>query len=190
MWKTRSCSDFDLIRSRNALMTSTIPQDALDSQFMAEAISMAKEASGAGEIPIGAIIVHDGKIISRAHNRRELDQDPTAHAEVLAIRDAASVLGSWRLIDCTLYVTLEPCPMCAGALVLSRVERVVLGARDPKGGGVRTLFQIADDERLNHRLAVTEGVCQSACSSLLTDFFSEIRRRKQAGEQTKPVPEK
>lgn len=170
-------------------MTSTDTQLTLDSEFMAAAIAMAEKARAAGEIPIGAIVVHDGEVIARAHNRRELDQDPTAHAEILAIRDAATALGSWRLIDCTLYVTLEPCPMCAGALVLSRVDRLVFGARDPKGGGVRTLFQIADDERLNHRLAVTEGVCRSACSSLLSDFFSEIRRRKQAGQHTKPVPE-
>lgn len=154
-----------------------------DSDYMQMAVDLAEEAQSLGEVPIGAVIVHDGKVIARAHNRRELDQDPVAHAELLAIRQAATALASWRLIDCTLYVTLEPCAMCAGALVLARVDRLVFGCRDPKAGAVRTLYSIADDDRLNHSIEVEEGVMGERCSALLSDFFRAIRERQKAEKQ-------
>ena len=149
-----------------------------DSEYMKLAIEAAERARELGEIPVGAVIVREGEVIATAHNRRELDQDSTAHAEILAIRAAAEVLGSWRLVGTSLYVTLEPCTMCAGALVLARVDRLVFGCRDPKAGAVRSLFQIAEDERLNHRLEVVEGVSSDRCSALLSDFFAGIRARK------------
>ena len=149
-----------------------------DSHYMALAIQAAERAREQGEIPVGAVVVHADEVIATAHNRRELDQDPVAHAELLAIRDAAAALGSWRLIGASLYVTLEPCTMCAGALVLARIERVVFGCRDPKGGAVRSLYEIADDERLNHRVEVVEGVLEDRCSFLLSDFFADIRARR------------
>ena len=128
------------------------------------------------------MIVHDGEVIATAHNRRELDQDPIAHAEILAIRAAAEVLGSWRLIGTSLYVTLEPCTMCAGALILARVDRLVFGCRDLKAGAVRSLFEIAEDDRLNHRVEVVEGVLGEQCSALLSAFFAEIRARRRSGK--------
>ncbi|MBN1947137.1 MAG: nucleoside deaminase [Bradymonadales bacterium] len=141
------------------------------------AIDQAELASRLGEIPIGAVVIHEGAVIGAAHNRRELDQDPVAHAEILAIRQAARRLGSWRLLGTTLYVTLEPCAMCAGALVLARVARLVFGCRDPKAGAVRSLYQICDDNRLNHRLEIVEGVEGQRCAELLSGFFEKIRRQ-------------
>ena len=127
---------------------------------MSEAIALAREASALGEVPIGCVIVHDpsGNVIGRGYNRREIDRDPTAHAEILAMREAGKALGHWRLVDCTLVVTLEPCPMCAGAIVNARVPRLVYGCDDPKAGAVRTLYQVCTDARLNHRVDVTAGV--------------------------------
>lgn len=146
-----------------------------DRDLMQAAIAQARAAEKVGEIPIGAVVVHDGRILAAAHNRRELDQDPAGHAELLALREAARVLGSWRLVGCSLYVTLEPCPMCAGAIVLSRVERLVFGCRDPKGGAVRTLYELCEDPRLNHRVDVVEGVEADTCAALLSGFFARIR---------------
>ncbi len=149
-----------------------------DEDFMELAIAEAELALAAGEVPVGCVMVHDGKVIARGHNRRERDQDPGAHAEFLAIRDAAKVLGSWRLEGVTCYVTLEPCPMCAGALVNSRVPRVVYGCDDPKAGAVKTLFTIGNDARLNHQFELVGGVLGERCSAQLSGFFSEIRARK------------
>jgi tRNA(adenine34) deaminase len=146
-----------------------------DRTFMLRAIEEARRAGELGEIPIGAVVVREGVVIAAAHNRRELDQDPVGHAEILALRRAAALLKSWRLIDCSLYVTLEPCTMCSGALVLARLKRVVFGCRDPKGGAVRTLYEICEDERLNHRVEVVEGIEADTCSELLSDFFRAIR---------------
>lgn len=131
-----------------------------------------------GEVPIGCVIVHEptGRIIGEGFNRRETDCDPTAHAEIVAMRQAGQTLGYWRLVDCTLYVTLEPCPMCAGAMVNARVNRVVYGCADPKAGAVDTLFQICNDPRLNHRLEVVSGLLTDECASLLRDFF-QMRRK-------------
>jgi tRNA(adenine34) deaminase len=149
----------------------------LDEQWMRAAIDEAKLAEGKGEVPVGAVIVHDGAIIGRGHNLRELSQDPTTHAEMIAIREAARALGSWRLIDTTLYVTLEPCPMCAGALVNARVPRVVWGCNDPKAGATETLYTIGSDPRLNHRFECVPGVLGDECSGLLTGFFTAIRSK-------------
>ena len=153
---------------------SDIPNDEA---WMRHAIDEAKLAEEKGEVPVGAIIVHDGQIIGRGHNERELSQDPTTHAEMIAIRQAAKALGSWRLIDTTLYVTLEPCPMCAGALVNARVPRVVWGCNDPKAGATETLYTIGSDARLNHRFDCVGGVLRDECSALLTGFFSSIRAK-------------
>ena len=130
-----------------------------------------REALAAGEVPVGAVIVHEGRIIAAAHNSRETLHDPTAHAEMIAITQAAGELGDWRLKGCTLYVTLEPCPMCAGAIVQARIPRVVYGAADPKAGAVATLYQLLADRRLNHQAEVVAGVLAAECGHILTDFF-------------------
>jgi tRNA(adenine34) deaminase len=145
---------------------------------MQAALAEACKAPAVDEIPIGAVIAGpEGEIIARAHNRRHLDDDPTAHAEMLAIRQAAAVLGDWRLEGCTLAVTLEPCPMCAGAIVLARIPRLIYGATDPKGGAVETLYQLCTDERLNHRVEVIAGIEAEACGQILTDFFAAQRAK-------------
>ena len=148
-----------------------------DEHWMRAAIDEARLAEGKGEVPVGAVIVHDDEIIGRGHNLRELSQDPTTHAEMIAIREAAEALGSWRLIDTALYVTLEPCPMCAGALVNARVPRVVWGANDPKAGATVTLYTIGSDPRLNHRFECVPGVLADECSALLSSFFAAIRAK-------------
>lgn len=147
----------------------------IDIYFMQKALLEAKKAEKIGEVPIGAIIVKNNKIIARGYNRREIDNDPLGHAEIIAIKKAAKKLGQWRLSDCTLYVTLEPCPMCAGAIVNARIPRLVFGCTDPKAGAVQTLFQIGQDKRLNHCLKVTVGVETNASSHLLTSFFKKLR---------------
>jgi tRNA(adenine34) deaminase len=145
-------------------------------QHMRAAIDEARAAAGAGEVPVGCVIVAaDGSIVGRGRNRRERDADPTAHAEVLAIREAAKAVGGWRLVDVTLYVTQEPCPMCAGAIVNARVPRVVFGCDNPKAGAVRTLYRLLEDARLNHRCEVTGGVLADECASELTRFFEALR---------------
>ncbi len=148
-----------------------------DQRWMREALVEARRAAEQGEVPIGCVIVRQGEIIARAHNRREMDRDPLAHAELLAIRQAARVVGGWRLLDCILFVTLEPCAMCAGACVNSRIERVVYGTPDPKGGFCGTLGNLVQDSRLNHRMEVTAGVLQTECEAQLKAFFAALRRR-------------
>lgn len=147
-----------------------------DRRFMRAAVEQAEAARAWGDVPIGAVVVADGAIIAGAGNRRAVDNDPTAHAELLAIRAAAAARGDWRLTDCTLYVTLEPCVMCAGAIVLARLAAVVYGATDPKAGAVASLYTILDDSRLNHQPAVTGGVMADTCAELLKDFFRRQRR--------------
>ena len=147
----------------------------LDRSLMREAIAEARRAACAGEAPVGAVIVLGGKIIARAHNLKESLGDPTAHAEVLAIRQAAGSLGAWRLSGATLYVTLEPCPMCAGAIVQARMERLVYGAYDPKAGAAGTLLDIPRDMRLNHWVSVTGGVLAEECGAIMAGFFSDCR---------------
>ena len=149
-----------------------------DEQFMQEAIAEAKKAGDKLEVPIGAVIVKDGLVIARGHNLRETDQVATRHAEIAAIEAANSTVGSWRLEDCTMYVTLEPCSMCAGAIVLSRIPRVVYGATDPKAGCVGTLMNLLTDSRLNHQAEVITGVLEAECSGLLRDFFKQIRKQR------------
>jgi tRNA(adenine34) deaminase len=146
-----------------------------DETMMQHAIALAKQAKAIDEVPIGAVVFQAGEIVGEGFNRKEIDNDPTAHAEMIAIADAAQRLGRWRLQDCTLVVTLEPCPMCAGALVSARMERVVYGASDPKAGACRSLYEISDDLRLNHRCEVTSGVLADECGDLLTQFFKAKR---------------
>ncbi len=143
--------------------------------FMRRAYREAQAALEAGEVPVGAVIVHDGRVIAEAHNQREGLNDPTAHAEMIAITQAAAALSSWRLEGCTLYVTLEPCPMCAGAIVQARIPTVVYGARDPKAGAVDSLFHLLNDARLNHRCDVVDGVLGPECGAILTEFFRQQR---------------
>ena len=157
---------------------SHAPSLAEDERFMAEALAEARRAGAAGEVPVGAVVVVAGQVVARAGNRREGSGDPLAHAEILAIRDAARVGGGWRLEGATLYVTLEPCAMCAGALVNARVERLVFGAHDPKAGFCGSLGDLVRDPRLNHRLDVTHSVLEKTCSRLLKDFFTVLRRAR------------
>jgi len=145
---------------------------------MREALAEARAAGDRGEVPVGAVVVLDGECVGRGANRREQSQDPTAHAEIVALRAAARVLGSWRLEDCVMYVTLEPCAMCAGALVNARMGRLVYGAIDPKGGFCGTLGDLVRDPRLNHCMAVSSGILESECREVLTRFFGELRARK------------
>jgi tRNA(adenine34) deaminase len=149
-----------------------------DQRFMQMALAEAAAAAAEDEVPIGAVIVHEGQVLAAAHNQREQLRDPTAHAEMIAITQAATALDSWRLENCTLYVTLEPCPMCAGAIVQSRVKRVVYGADDPKAGAVKTLYQLLEDSRLNHRAEVTAGVLAEECGRVLSEFFQRKRVAK------------
>lgn len=143
--------------------------------WMRHALGEAQAAFEEEEVPVGAVIVHQERIIAMAHNQRETLKDPTAHAEMIAITQAAQALESWRLLDCILYVTLEPCPMCAGAIVQSRIPTVVYGATDPKGGACHTLYQITSDARLNHQAAVIGGVLQDECRGILQEFFARQR---------------
>jgi tRNA(adenine34) deaminase len=146
------------------------------SSAMEAAIEQARSALVHGDVPVGALVVRDGAIIAARHNERELTDDPSAHAEMLAIRDAAAVVGRWRLDDCTLVVTLEPCPMCAGAMVNARIGRLVYGATDPKAGAAGSLMNLVADPRLNHRLPVVSGVEAARCGALLVEFFAARRR--------------
>ncbi len=156
----------------------TLPFDAelLPAEhWMRFALDQAMQAYEEGEVPVGAVIVEGGRIVGEGHNQRETLNDPTAHAEMIALTQAAETLGSWRLLDCTLYVTLEPCPMCAGALVQARIPRVVYGTPDPKAGACHSLYQITSDPRLNHQVLVTAGVLQDQCRQILQDFFAQQR---------------
>lgn len=148
-----------------------------DEYWMSLAIEEAQKAAELGEVPIGAIIVHDDEIVGSGFNRREIDRDPTAHAELLAIREASNTLGGWRILRSTLYVTLEPCPMCAGAIVQARIDRVVYGARDPKAGCAGTLMNLLQEDRFNHQVEVAPGVLEEECSKLLKDFFRQLRNK-------------
>ena len=149
-------------------------------QWMRRALILADQAAALGEVPIGAVLVRDGQVVAEAYNLRELDNLATAHAELLTIQRANEALGVWRLEGCTLYVTLEPCPMCAGALIMARVETVVYGARDPKGGCAGSLMNLLEDERFNHRPTVIEGVLAEECGAKLSAFFRQLRERNKA----------
>ena len=170
------CRRFKSSRALQFFMSSRV-----DEVFMLEALKEAQKAFDEDETPVGAIVVKDGDILARAHNQREQLIDPTAHAELIAVKAAAAKLSSWRLLDTTVYVTLEPCPMCAGALVLARVKRLVFGAFDPKAGAVGTLMNLLDDARLNHQVEVLGGVLEEESKSLLRNFFL-LKRKKLSGE--------
>lgn len=147
----------------------------LDAIYMAQALRLADVAAARGDVPVGALVVQDGSIVGTGLNTREAEADPTGHAEINALREACRRAGRWRVDGATLYVTLEPCPMCAGALVNARVARLVYGASDPKAGAARTLYNLCDDPRLNHRMAVHAGVLADPCARVLTDFFRQAR---------------
>jgi tRNA(adenine34) deaminase len=149
-----------------------------DELYMALALEQARLAGDLGEVPIGAVVICDGAVVSHGMNRREIDHDPAGHAEFLAIREAAARLQRWRLSDCTVYVTLEPCPMCAGLMHQARVARCVFGASDPKAGALGSLYDLSSDERLNHRFEVTSGILHEESSSLLQDFFRGLREER------------
>lgn len=151
--------------------------DELDRVYMEEALVLARRALESEDVPVGAIVVREGRIIGRGHNQREHLQDPTAHAEIIALTAAAQAAHCWRLDGCTMYVTLEPCAMCAGALVLARLDRLVYGATDPKAGACGSLFNIQQDARLNHRVETASGVLAEPCAELLRAFFRERRRK-------------
>ena len=151
-----------------------------NTRYMHYAIQEAERARDVGEVPVGCVIVHEGEIIGKAHNQRETLQDPTAHAEILAITQAAAHMGSWRIEDAKLYVTLEPCPMCSGAIILARIAEVYFGATDPKAGAVDSLYQLLNDSRLNHRAEVLSGVLAVGCGEILTRFF---RKKREQGKK-------
>jgi tRNA(adenine34) deaminase len=163
-------------------MTDNAGDGTVHERFMREALAEAELAAQAGDVPVGCVLVRDGEIIARAHNHRQRVQDPTAHAELIALRAASQSIGSFRLIGVTAYVTLEPCPMCAGALVNARVPRVVYGCDDPKAGAVRSLYNIGTDARLNHRFELVAGVLGDACSAQLSGFFADLRRQRARSE--------
>ena len=159
-------------------MTKSVEMSVLEQdhgRFMVAALQQAQNAMEADEVPVGAVIAYKNQIIARAHNQRETLNDPTAHAEMIALTQAASYLDSWRLEGCTMYVTLEPCPMCAGALVLARIDRLVYGPTDPKAGACETLYNIPEDERLNHRIEVISGFLEEPCRAILQEFFTHKR---------------
>jgi len=149
--------------------------DNIDQRFMKLAIDQAFIAADNGDVPVGTVIVFEGIVIAKAHNQRQLLNDPTAHAEIIALTQAAEAVGNWRLNGCTIYVTLEPCPMCAGALVMARIDRLVFGCEDPKAGACGSLYNIVQDERLNHSVDITSGVLDTECGQVLSNFF-KVRR--------------
>ncbi len=160
-----------------------------DERYMKEAVRQAKKAYALGEVPIGCVIVHDGKIIGRGYNRRNTDKSTLSHAEIIAIRKAGRVIGDWRLEDCTLYVTLEPCQMCAGAIVQARIPRVVMACMNPKAGCAGSVLNIFDMPQFNHQVESVRGVMESECAQMLRTFFKELRIRNKAGKEAKELSE-
>ncbi|HXG51962.1 MAG TPA: tRNA adenosine(34) deaminase TadA [candidate division Zixibacteria bacterium] len=169
-------------------MSPAHEREALDARWMRAALEEAEKAAAEDEVPVGAIVVRGGAVVARGHNRRESLQSPLAHAELAAIGEAAGALGTWRLNECELYVTLEPCIMCVGAILQARIARLVFGCLDPKGGAVRSLYRLCEDGRLNHRLPVTAGVLAGECAALLAGFFSSLRERKQSTRHAERWP--
>nr|WP_294493800.1 tRNA adenosine(34) deaminase TadA [uncultured Mediterraneibacter sp.] len=160
-------------------------QTRIDEKYMREAIRQAKKAYQLNETPIGCVIVHEGRIIARGYNRRNTDKSPLAHAEIAAIRKAGKKLGDWRLENCTLYVTLEPCQMCAGAIVQSRIPRVVIGCMNPKAGCAGSVLNLLDVKAFNHQAELSSGVLRNECSALMTGFFQQLREKKKMKKHTK-----
>lgn len=175
-------------KGKNVEKTSTLTKEE-KAYFMCAAIGEAKKAQAIAEVPIGAVVVLEGEIIGRGHNLRETTQDATMHAEMIAIREACAKVESWRLEDSQLFVTLEPCPMCGGAAMLSRVEEIYFGAYDPKGGATGSLLNLATDERFNHWSYVEAGILQAECSDLLRTFFKELRQKKKFASKKTSLPE-
>ncbi len=171
----------EIIEINESFSESVLPGSDLHERFMVEAIKEAVAAAEADEAPIGAVITYKDRVIARAHNQREMLNDPTAHAEMIALTQAAAHLESWRLCGCTIYVTLEPCPMCAGALVNSRIDRLVYGPSDPKAGACESLYNIVEDPRLNHRMEVIGDFMSEPCRMLLQEFFARKRMKKKGG---------
>lgn len=167
----------DTLAAAQAPVPAHTPEDEC---FMRLALEQARQAAAAGEVPIGAVVVCEGQVVAAAYNRRELAHDPSAHAEFAAMTAAARKLDRWRLSGCTVYVTLEPCLMCAGLMVNARIDRCVYGAPDPKGGALGTLFDVSCDARLNHAFQVVPGVLQDECAGVLSDFFANLRARRRA----------
>lgn len=149
-----------------------------DVAFMQEALSLAKKAKDLDEVPIGAVIVFNDKIIAKGYNQRNTKKNPLAHAEIQAIEEAAKVIGDWRLEGCSIYVTLEPCPMCAGAIVQARIDKIIFGTRNPKAGCGGSIINILDEPKFNHQVEIVEGICQEECSKILKDFFAKMRNKR------------
>lgn len=148
-----------------------------DEKYMKQAVKLAKKAAAMGEVPIGCVIVYEDKIIARGYNRRKTDKSTLAHAEIAAIKKASKVMGDWRLEGCTMYVTLEPCQMCAGAIIQARMDKVIIGCMNPKAGCAGSILNILEDDRFNHQAVVERGVLEDECSQMLTEFFSSLRKR-------------
>jgi tRNA(adenine34) deaminase len=163
-------------QSQTAQLPVDLEPSSSTEAYMRQALAAAERAAASGEVPVGAIVVVRDEVVAVAHNERETLNDPTAHAEIVALRRASAALGGWRLTEAELYVTMEPCPMCAGALVNARLKRLVYGCDDPKAGAVKTLYQLLDDGRLNHRVEVVPNVLASECGQILKSFFSRLRR--------------
>ena len=170
-------------------MKTTIAMTNLTEKYMKEALRQAKKAYALGEVPIGCVIVHEGQIIGRGYNRRNTDKNTLAHAEITAINKASKKIGDWRLEDCTLYVTLEPCQMCAGAIVQARIPHVVMGCMNPKAGCAGSILNILDMPEFNHQVAVTRGVLEEECSEMLKTFFAELRVRNKAEREARKLAE-
>ena len=153
-----------------------------DEYYMKEALKAAQDAYDAGEVPIGAVIVHNGEIIGRGFNRRNTEGNPLCHAEIIAINEAAHFMGDWRIEECTMYVTVEPCPMCAGAIVQARIPRVVYGAKNPKAGCAGSVLDVLNEPKLNHQVDVTEGVLKEACAAMMKEFFKRFRKKEKKEE--------
>jgi tRNA(adenine34) deaminase len=159
-----------------------------DEKYMRQALRLAKKASDNGDVPIGCLIVYEGKVIARGYNRRNKDKQSLAHAELIAIKKASMVMGDWRLEDCKMYVTLEPCQMCAGAIVQARIPEIVIGCMNPKAGCAGSIINLLDIQEFNHQVKVTKGVLESECSSMLTEFFRNLRKQQKSRE--KPLEQK
>jgi tRNA(adenine34) deaminase len=157
-------------------------KDLPDQDFMRQALAEAQAAARIGEIPVGALVVRDNVVVGRGYNLRETSNDPTTHAEMIAIRQAAASIGHWRLLDCTLYVTLEPCVMCMGAIILARIPRLVYGCRDPRVGAAGSIYDFSRDDRFNHRVEVVDGVLAEECRAQLSGFFQDLRARKKTAK--------
>ncbi len=171
-------------------MKTTTVMTNITEKYMKEALRQAKKAYALGEVPIGCVIVHEDKIIGRGYNRRNTDKNTLAHAEITAINKASKKIGDWRLEDCTLYVTLEPCQMCAGAIVQARIPHVVMGCMNPKAGCAGSILNILDMPEFNHQVAVTKGVLEEECSEMLKTFFTELRVRNKAEREARKLAEK